>query len=239
MARGDDLEAILARLRRAAADGQHLGATASLRIAVLLGLDVLTIDLITAGAGTLELVWCDPADGLGPELGNLQYTLGDGPTVEAAQEGYTVSEPDLATTDQARWPLFLPAAMRFPARAVIAAPLRVRGGIVGVLTGYRATPGAMTASQSRDFRRVRHGLLPLLVRSAHSLSTSGSGRGEGLRCYREEVQQAAGFLAVTLAIPPDQALARLRAHAFHHNRSLTDLARDALNRRLRLDDHTL
>ncbi len=226
----DDLETVLARLHRAASDGQHLGAVTSLRIAALLGLDAVTIDLINS-TGSLELVWCDPADGPGPELDNLQYTLGDGPTLEAAHQGYTVSESDLAATDQARWPLFLPAAMRFPARAVVAAPLQVRGGTLGALTGYRAAPGAMTASQTRDFHRVRHALLPLLVRSAPILATGDS----GLRHYREEVRQAAGFLAVTLAIPPDQALARLRAYAFRHDRSLTDLARDALSRRFRLD----
>ncbi|WET77975.1 GAF and ANTAR domain-containing protein [Amycolatopsis sp. QT-25] len=230
----DDLDTILARLHRAASDGQHLGALTSLRIAGLFGLDALTIDLINS-TGTLELVWCDPADGPGPELDDLQYTLGDGPTLEAAQHGYTVSEPDLAATDQARWPLFLPAAMRSPARAVIAAPLQVGGETLGALTGYRATPGAMTASQTHDFHRVRRALLPLVPRSAPSAAGSDSGRGDGLRCYREEVQQAAGFLATTLAIPPDHALARLRAHAFRHDRSLTDLARDALTRRLRLD----
>ncbi|MEU8413855.1 hypothetical protein AB0C24_13775 [Amycolatopsis japonica] len=180
----DDIEAVLARLHRAASDGQHLGAVASLRIAGLLGLDFLTIDLINS-AGTLELVWCDPVDGPGPELDDLQYTLGDGPTLEAVQHGYTVSEPDLATTDQARWPLFLPAAMRSPARAVIAAPLQADGATVGALTGYRATPGALTASQARDFQRVRQALLPLLPRSAPLVATGGSGGGDGLRRYRD------------------------------------------------------
>ncbi|MDI5980661.1 ANTAR domain-containing protein [Amycolatopsis magusensis] len=233
----DDLETILARLHHAAAEGQHLGAVASLRIAGLLGLDALTIDMVT-GAGILDLVWCDPADGPAPELDNLQYTLGDGPTLEAARVDYTVFEPDLTTTDQARWPLFLPAAMRSSARAVIAAPLRVQGGISGALTGYRATPGTMTPSQFRDFHRVRQALLPLLLQSVQSLLVSDSGGGAGLRRYREVVEQAAGFLAGALAIPPDQALARLRAHAFHHDRSLTDVARDTLSHRLRLDDHS-
>jgi hypothetical protein len=232
----DDLETVLARLHRAASDGQHLGAATSLDIAAILGLDALAIDLINS-AGTLDLVWCDPADGPGPELDNLQYTLGDGPTLEAAQRGRTVFEPDLATTDQARWPLFLPAAMQSPARAVIAAPLRANGETFGVLTGYRTTPGAMTASRFREFQRIRHGLLPLLLRSLHSVATSDSGRGDGLHSYREEVQQAAGFLAVTLAVPPDDALARLRAHALRSNRSITDLARDTLTLRLQLDDH--
>ncbi|UJW28460.1 ANTAR domain-containing protein [Saccharothrix sp. AJ9571] len=234
----EDLETILARLHHAALNGQHLGAATSLRIAERLGLDALAIDVITA-AGTLDLVWCDPADGPAPELDNLQYTLGDGPTLEAAQVDYTVFEPDLTTTDQARWPLFLPAAAQASARAVIAAPLRVHGGISGALTGYRTTPGAMTPGQFRDFHRVRQGLLPLLLQSVQSLLVSDSGRGDGLRRYREEVQQAAGFLAGSLAIPPDQALARLRAHAFHHDRSLTDVARDTLSHRLQLDDHHL
>ena len=52
---------------------------------------------------------------------------------------------------------------------------------------------------------------------------------------RTEVSQATGMLVAQLEIEPAEALVRLRAHAYATNRSVTDVARDILNRRLRLE----
>ncbi|MEU8413837.1 GAF and ANTAR domain-containing protein [Amycolatopsis japonica] len=229
----ENLVSILNQLRHAADTGQHLGAITAPRIAAHLGMDTLTVDTVAAD-GSLELMWCCPAAGLGPDLGNLQYALGDGPTLEAVRLGLTVIEPDLAAADPARWPLFLSAAADTAVRAVIAAPLRLGIATVGALTSYRTTPGPLTDTQLRDFHRVRRGLLPLLLQSAQGLSATGP--GDGLHLYRAEVHQAAGFLSSRLAIPLDQALARLRAYAISHDIPLIDLAHETLADQRRLDD---
>jgi hypothetical protein len=51
---------------------------------------------------------------------------------------------------------------------------------------------------------------------------------------RAEVSQATGMLMAQLNIDAPEALARLRAHAYASGRSATDVARDILDRRLRL-----
>ncbi|RSN39819.1 hypothetical protein DMC64_36405 [Amycolatopsis sp. WAC 04197] len=53
-----------------------------------------------------------------------------------------------------------------------------------------------------------------------------------------EVHQAAGILFARLAIPVDDALARLRAHAFSHQRAITDVARDVITGHLHLPQDT-
>ena len=52
---------------------------------------------------------------------------------------------------------------------------------------------------------------------------------------RAEVSQATGMLVAQLDVEPAAALVRLRAHAYATGRSATDVARDILDRRLRLE----
>ena len=49
-----------------------------------------------------------------------------------------------------------------------------------------------------------------------------------------EVHQATGMVSAQLGVPMDEAFVRLRAHAFADRRSLRDVARDVVARRLRL-----
>ncbi|QDQ16445.1 GAF and ANTAR domain-containing protein [Streptomyces spectabilis] len=196
----------------------------------LLGLDALTLNML-AHDGHLEFLWCDPATGLGPELDNLQYALGDGPTLETARQGHPLTEPDLPTADPAHWPLFLPAAARTPAGSLIATPLRLGAATVGVLTGYRTTPGPLTPTQLRGLDRLGRVLLHLLY-SELATPADGTGPATGLRLHRAEVHQATGFLANAPGIPMGQALLRLRAHAAAHDHSLPDLAQALLTRHL-------
>ena len=52
---------------------------------------------------------------------------------------------------------------------------------------------------------------------------------------RAEVSQATGMLVAQLEIEPAEALVRLRAHAYSTGRTATEVARDILDRRLRLE----
>lgn len=52
---------------------------------------------------------------------------------------------------------------------------------------------------------------------------------------RAEVSQATGMLMAQLDVAPAEALVRLRAHAYAAGRSASDVARDILDRRLRLE----
>jgi hypothetical protein len=50
------------------------------------------------------------------------------------------------------------------------------------------------------------------------------------------VHQAAGMVSVQLGIGVTEALVRLRGHAFLTDRSIDDVSRDVVDRRLRLAD---
>jgi AmiR/NasT family two-component response regulator len=52
--------------------------------------------------------------------------------------------------------------------------------------------------------------------------------------FRFVVHQASGVLSVQLDIGVGEALVRLRAYAFAHDRPLTDVAQDVVAHRLRL-----
>ena len=52
---------------------------------------------------------------------------------------------------------------------------------------------------------------------------------------RYVVHQASGMVAAQLGVSVGQALLRLRAHAFGHDRALTEVAHDVVARTLRFD----
>jgi AmiR/NasT family two-component response regulator len=49
------------------------------------------------------------------------------------------------------------------------------------------------------------------------------------------VQNAAGMVSVQLGVSVTEALIRLRAYAFSHDRPIDDVARDIVSRALRLE----
>jgi AmiR/NasT family two-component response regulator len=51
---------------------------------------------------------------------------------------------------------------------------------------------------------------------------------------RAELYQAQGMLSLQLGVDLAEAMIRLRAHAYAHNRPLIDVARDIVERRLDL-----
>ncbi|MGY0017552.1 ANTAR domain-containing protein [Streptomyces sp. YJ-C3] len=229
----DESADLVKRLRRAARDGQNLSAVPAATAARLLHLDALTLSFISSG-GHLELLWADPADPMGPVLEDLQYTLGEGPTLDAVRTRRTVTEVDLSAT--ARWPLFTPAACRTPARAVIATPLLLGVIAAGALTGYQTTPGPFPTEQQRNMARFAQVALDLLLSTPPAAMTTETGlQANGLELHRVEVHQAAGVLTVHLGLPIEDALLRLRGHAYRHGRPVLDVARDILAGRIELE----
>lgn len=57
----------------------------------------------------------------------------------------------------------------------------------------------------------------------------------GLATDHDEVYQAIGMIMVQLGVASEEALARLRAHAFSHDRTALEVARDVVSHRERFD----
>ena len=138
---------ILSAVWAASPDGSALPAGLVHGCARALPVTGVGLALMTDGgpAGTVAAT-----DGPALELEDLQYTLGEGPCVDASRTGRPVLQPDLAATAPRRWPAFAGGAWRPGVAAVFAFPLRVGAIRVGVLDLYRATPGTLTPGQLRE-----------------------------------------------------------------------------------------
>jgi GAF domain-containing protein len=168
----------------------------------------------------------------------LQYTLGEGPCVDAYRQDRPVLEPDLAGKSTARWLAFTPPAVAAGARAIFGFPMQVGGIRLGALNLYRDQPGPMSDDQYADALVLGSvAAQAVLTMQAHaSPGTLATELEEGAD-FRFVVHQASGMVAVQLGVGVGEGLVRLRAYAFGHDRLLAEVAEAIVARRLRLDDH--
>jgi hypothetical protein len=174
-------------------------------------------------------------------LEELQFTLNEGVCLQAATAGYPVLVPDLReTVATARWPAFAAAvAERSSIGALFALPLQWGVINLGVLDLYRLSPGALPPDQWRDVQEAVDTAAAMML----TLHTDPDGLAEdapepplGLPDAplfgRAEVHQASGMVLAQMGVSAQDALARMRAHAFVTGRLLIDVADDIVARRL-------
>src|SRR5687767_1840283 len=86
----------------------------------------------------------DPVEGI---IEEAQFTLGEGPCIDAARQAAPVHEPDLAGAGLLRWPIFSPRVIAAGVAAVFAMPLQVGTTHLGAMNYYQTQPGALTHQQ--------------------------------------------------------------------------------------------
>jgi hypothetical protein len=227
---GDRLLRVLAAL----ADGNEPWSSVRLCAASteIVGVDGAGVMLMSGDIRRGSLCSTDQVSHL---IEDLQYTLGEGPCVDAYQQDNVVIEPDLADPVSSRWPFFTPSALQAGVRAVFGFPMRVGAVRLGALNFYRAVRGPLTGEQHADAMvvadvtarwvlEVQAGAPPGAV--AVELETSAD--------FHFAVHNAAGIVSVQEGISVTDALIRLHAHAFGGDRLLADVARDVIARKLRL-----
>jgi hypothetical protein len=166
---------------------------------------------------------------------DLQYTLGEGPCIDAYNLQRPVLEPDLADPDVPRWVGFTAPAVAAGARAIFGFPLQIGSVHLGALNLYRNSPGAMSDDQHADALVVSEvAARAVLDMQAHA--PPGAIAAELADSdFRFVVHQASGMVSVQLRVSVAEALIRLRGYAFAHDRLLTHVADDVVARRLRLE----
>ena len=186
------------------------------------------------------LLWA--SDGVAARIDELQFRLGEGPCVEAFRSRLPVLIPDITRVTDERWPVFAAAAARdTSARGMFVFPLLGGPISVGVLDFYRDEPGEFSAEHLARARRASRAAFWTVLGSRPSGRLDPAGRPDSddwpsdLPLERREVYQAVGMVTVQLGLPPDAALAALRAHAFVHDRPIDAVARDVVSRTLRFD----
>ncbi|MBO1767238.1 GAF and ANTAR domain-containing protein [Allobranchiibius sp. GilTou38] len=169
-------------------------------------------------------------DEVATTLMELQFTLGEGPCVDASALGKPVLQPQLRRAGPDRWTGFVPAALAAGIEAVFAFPLHIGVIRLGVLSLYRDAPGVLTpecVSQALVFSDVATQILLDLQAQMPAgdvlhpdLVVAGLGRAQ--------VHQATGMIAVQAEVSMAAALMLLRARAYRTDRSITAVACDVL-----------
>jgi hypothetical protein len=171
------------------------------------------------------------------QLEDLQFALGEGPCHDAFASGELVSVPDLAIPAHDRWPHYTASARELGARGVFAFPVTTNRHRIGVLTLYQDLAGPLSDDQLTDSRVVATVLAETMI-SIQSRSRQQALTGElsDANAHRTEVHQASGMAAIQLNVGVDEALSRIRAHAFATEQSVGAVARSIVSHTLRLND---
>jgi hypothetical protein len=190
---------------------------------------------VTAVSGPAVSEPLSATDELSARLEELLFTTGEGPGAEDFMFGSPMLIPDLEQVT-GRWPGFVPSAVAAGARALFAFPLQAGAIRVGVLSLYRVEPDPLTAQQLADALIFADIALQLLLDSASGISAlAGYQPLDGWSDSRVEVYQATGMISVQMGVSLEEALVRLRAHAFAAGTPLHDIAGDVVRRLLRFE----
>ncbi len=204
----------------------------------LLEVDAAAISLVFDGANAGTLGSSGPQARIYDEL---QFTLGEGPCLESVKIRAPVLVFDLADPKDARWPAYGSAMLAHQIRGVFAIPVLVAGECVGALDIFCAAPGPLRSGQSAGAVAAADlAAMPVLDLMHADLQAAVDDPNSNVwaelnMLSRVEVSQATGMVMAQLDVDAAEALVRLRAHAFANGRSAIDVARDILNRRLRLE----
>lgn len=203
--------------------------------------DVLEV----TGAGIMLMIDGEHSSSLGVSdraigvVEDLQFTLGVGPCIDAFRSGEAVHEPDLADPAVARWPGFSGPALDAGVRAVFGFPVASAAVPLGALDLYLDHPGSLSTSQVADAAALTDVISRTVLEiQANTAPGTVAGQFEAGVDHRAVVHQASGMVSAQLDEPVADALDRIRAYAYAEDIPINDVARDIVERVLRLDAGT-
>jgi len=203
----------------------------------------LDVDAAAIAVTTGPRTWT-PGYATDPDAERLEqyaFTTGEGPGLDVLRTDAPVIEPDLRSASVGeRWPVWSVAAQEARMLAVAAFPVRAGAVTAGVLTLYSRTVGGLDGRRYARALRLTDlaflGLLDVIAGLDHDGADPGDEAGAIVDLLSADVHRAAEMIMVQAEIPIEQALARLRAHAFSSGRPLAEVAADVVKRRLRFEN---
>jgi hypothetical protein len=206
--------------------------------ALVQGLCRRTAEAVGASGAAITVMAGDATSGVisasndtARHLEDIQFTLNEGPGLEAFRDHGPVLVPDL--TRSSRWTAYTPLALASGAKAVFGFPLQLGSIKLGAMTVHRRHVGELDVEHLNRAFAIAEAVTRVLL-SAASLPEGSAAVWEGLDEDWTVVHQATGMVSVQLGSTLDEALVRLRAHAFASGRSIREVADDVVSRRLSL-----
>jgi GAF domain-containing protein len=175
-------------------------------------------------------------DDVSARIEDLQFTLGEGPCVDAVSSGAPVLVADLEQPEDIaidRWPAFIQSAADEGVKAIFAFPMRIGAISVGALDLYRDSPGDLTEAEISAGLLAADAAALALLRFDSERDDAFADDSEHRSTYQLQVHQATGMVQVQLGVKTEEAFLMLRARAFASGRSIADVAVDVVERRVR------
>ena len=204
----------------------------------LQGLSADSVEILRAEAAGVMLA--DPRGGLRLiassdermrllELFELQGA--QGPCLDAFSSGRAIQAS--AADSRARWPVFAPRASGAGFQVMCAVPLRVRTDVIGALNLFRGSDEPFTRTEIEIAEAMAEmaaiGLIQERALRERNLLTE---QLQAALNSRVVIEQAKGMLAEYLTMTVDDAFTLLRSYARHHNRKLSEIASDVVDRKI-------
>ncbi|MER7564099.1 GAF and ANTAR domain-containing protein [Streptomyces sp. NPDC097941] len=195
-----------------------------------LGVDGATLSLLT-DTPSRQLLAASNDDAL--LLEEIQFTVLEGPCLAAAHRGETVAVHDLRH-EVTPWPLFGASVRdKLPQVAsVYALPLFFGEYVLGSVDLLARRTHALSAYELEEAEGVAEAVSAALMSTRDMILSGGRPPAwepeELVRAHWFDTARAVGALASRQGLTPEDALARMRAEAFHTGRSLADITADIL-----------
>lgn len=190
---------------------------------------------VTSGPGRhTRVAATDPVSG---RIEDLQVLLGQGPCVDAVSTGAPVLVADITDPGvSARWQAFVPEAESIGVRASFAVPLLVGEVRLGAMDLYRRDVGPLTDGDLAAAQDYASAAVEVLLHLQDGAPDVAREKLEPGWAATSLVHQATGMVIAQLGVDGPSAFAALRARAYQEGRTLQDVARDVLERRIRLEE---
>jgi GAF domain-containing protein len=168
-------------------------------------------------------------DPLAAQADDIQYRMGDGPSLHAIRHARVVRVDDFATHD--RWPRFSRQAAGLGLRSCLAVPLLTDDDSAGAVNLYARRPyafGPAETARAERFAGHASGALTLALRMASCNDLNDQLRSSIVS--RAVIDQALGVIMATERCPQDRAFAVLKTVSQNTNIKLRDLAATIVTR---------
>lgn len=203
---------------------ESLQRVAELSVRAIYGADGAGVTWVVAGRPTTVTA----AGDFVRRIDEIQYTLAEGPCLDAHRTQLMVLSGDLA--EETRWPRFTPAALGHGLRGLVAAPLTVHGAHLGALNVYALQAGVLD-EVSVDTAALFAEQASVVLANADAFTRAQNtalNLGEALTS-RAVIDMAKGIIMAREYCTPEQAFDRLRQMSQTSHRKVRDIAQELVD----------